>query len=255
MTTTINDLLACAAAYVRDNLLEDRATEVIVRLESGHKVRHPVRTSSLTQQFQVWRTMRPSDIVPGHRPNSPTENIILQALTGEGWLTGQQLAEACGLPRSTLFNSILSNLAEAGVIESSTRNGYRLAEPCPVPCPEPQPAPLPAVPPAEPATPALDARHSVDFRSVRWFGIDYTFTPTQAAVVKSLWENWENETPDVGQDAILEGAGSECDRLRDLFRNHPAWGTLIVPTGSANARTYRLAEPSPAPCPDLPAVV
>ncbi len=61
--------------------------------------------------------------------------------------------------------------------------------------------------------------------------------------VRVLWEAWENGTPDVGQDAILEAAGSDGARLRDLFKNHPGWGTLIVATGAANARTYRLNEP------------
>ncbi len=60
------------------------------------------------------------------RPLSPTEAAILRALAGKGWQTGQQIADACGQIRSTLFNAVLSNLAEAGVIESSTRNGYRL---------------------------------------------------------------------------------------------------------------------------------
>ena len=64
------------------------------------------------------------------RPYSHTEQAILRALTGArgSWMTGQQIADACGLPRSGAFNALLSNLAEAGVLESSTRSGYRLPQ-------------------------------------------------------------------------------------------------------------------------------
>ena len=74
-------------------------------------------------------SLRPRPTLAGRR-YSPTEELILKAL-GEArgaWRTGQQLADACGLPRSSSFNAILSNLAEAGVIESSTKSGYCLKE-------------------------------------------------------------------------------------------------------------------------------
>lgn len=86
-----------------------------------------------------------------------------------------------------------------------------------------------------------DKRHSDDFRSVHWHGIDYSFTATQAACVRVLWEAMENGTPEVGKDTILEKAGSETSRLDDIFRNSPAWGTMIV-SGSRRG-TKRLADP------------
>jgi hypothetical protein len=86
-------------------------------------------------------------------------------------------------------------------------------------------------------------RHSTDFRSVHWYGIDYQFTPTQAACVKVLWEAWINGTPDVGQETILDKAGSQCSRLDHLFRKsgkmHPAWSRLII---SRSKGSYRLAD-------------
>jgi hypothetical protein len=85
------------------------------------------------------------------------------------------------------------------------------------------------------------ARHGADFRSIHWFGSDYSFSPTQAACVRVLWEAWEDGIPDVGQAAILEAAGSETERLRSLFVGHPAWGVLIVVGGGKG--TYRLAQP------------
>lgn len=85
--------------------------------------------------------------------------------------------------------------------------------------------------------------HSEDFRSVCWYGRDYTFTPTQAACVKALWEAWEDGLPGLGQEAVLEAAGSVGNRLRDIFRErgtaHPAWGTFIT---TARKGFYSLAD-------------
>jgi hypothetical protein len=99
--------------------------------------------------------------------------------------------------------------------------------------PPPTPGPVPATPTGFP-------RHSADYRSVHWFGADYTFTPTQAAVIRQLWEAWEDGTPGLGQETLLEGAGSTGDRLRDVFRGSPAWGTLVVPLGKG---LFALAPP------------
>jgi hypothetical protein len=85
------------------------------------------------------------------------------------------------------------------------------------------------------------ARHSTDFRSVYWFGTDYTFTATQAACVAALWTAWENGTPDVSQEHVLAQAGAESQRLSDVFSGHSAWKTLIVAGGSKGA--YRLKRP------------
>jgi hypothetical protein len=74
-------------------------------------------------------------------------------------------------------------------------------------------------------------RHSPDFRSVHWKGQDYIFSPAQAAVIACLWEAWEDGMPDLGQETILEKAGSESNRLRDVFKDHPAWGVVIVSRG------------------------
>jgi hypothetical protein len=84
--------------------------------------------------------------------------------------------------------------------------------------------------------------HSLDFRSVHWFGFRYTFSAMQAACIKVLWEAWENRTPEVGDAAILEAAGSDAERLPLVFRNHPAWGTMIL-EGSTKG-THRLAGPA-----------
>lgn len=68
---------------------------------------------------------------------------------------------------------------------------------------------------------------SDDFHSVRWFGVEHTFSAQQAAVVKILYQHWERGTPEIGGDYLAETV--ECCRIPDLFKNHPAWNTMIVP--------------------------
>ncbi|MCI0351197.1 MAG: hypothetical protein L0Z53_17375 [Acidobacteriales bacterium] len=85
--------------------------------------------------------------------------------------------------------------------------------------------------------------HSPDFRSVRWYGTCYSFTANQASVVGTLWASWEQGTPDVGDETLLKAADHEAPprSLRDVFRDHPAWGTMIVSAGSKGS--HRLTEP------------
>jgi hypothetical protein len=83
--------------------------------------------------------------------------------------------------------------------------------------------------------------HSQDYRVCCWRGTDYTFSPTQAACVRVLWEAWEDSIPEIGQDTILTEAGSESSRVRPLFQDHPAWGLMII-SGSAKG-TFRLSDP------------
>ena len=90
------------------------------------------------------------------------------------------------------------------------------------------------------------ARHSPDFRSVHWYGVDYTFTEGQARVVALLWQAWENGTPELGSYHLLQTANLNNERLPDVFKSkgmyHPAWGKMIV-VGSTKA-SYRLQAPS-----------
>ena len=86
------------------------------------------------------------------------------------------------------------------------------------------------------------ARHSPDFRSVIWFGQTYSFTANQAACVRLLWEAWENGTPELSGAKILEEADIDQDRLSAVFRDHPAWKTMIRPGHTKGA--YRLSPPT-----------
>jgi hypothetical protein len=106
----------------------------------------------------------------------------------------------------------------------------------------------PTVPPvtAQRSGQGADVAHSPDFRSVRWFGATYSFTANQAPVVKLLFDNWQAGTPDCGDETLLNtvDAASPPARLNVLFRDHPAWGTMIVEGGSKG--THRLTEVCPA---------
>ncbi|HDZ20161.1 hypothetical protein LCGC14_0017170 [marine sediment metagenome] len=86
------------------------------------------------------------------------------------------------------------------------------------------------------------ATHSPTYRSVNWYGETYTFTGNQAACVKTLWEAWGNGTPDIADDHMLDKAGIETKRLRDVFRNHPAWGTMIVQGKTKGTHRLNLPE-------------
>lgn len=84
--------------------------------------------------------------------------------------------------------------------------------------------------------------HSDDFRSVCWFGTNYSFTSQQAEVVRILWQAYKAQTPDVDAALLLSDfTGCAAHRVRDLFRKCPAWKTMIVLGGSRG--TYRLQSP------------
>lgn len=102
------------------------------------------------------------------------------------------------------------------------------------------PAQAPAPVAGEPATPW----HEPDYRLVVWPGLGtFTFGKKQAAVVARLWQAWQAGRLLVEQRELLALAGTEGTRLRDCFRNHEAWGKLIV--AGELAGTYRLPVPLP----------
>ena len=81
--------------------------------------------------------------------------------------------------------------------------------------------------------------HSIDFRFFKWGKTEFSLTPTQAACVRVLMEEWGNRTPEVGGETVLAGARSDAKRLQDVFRGHPAWRTLIIPGKTKGS--YQLA--------------
>jgi hypothetical protein len=84
--------------------------------------------------------------------------------------------------------------------------------------------------------PPLAARtHSDCFASVTWDGEPFTFTPSQAAVVKCLWMAMENGNSVITETSLLEKAGTSGNAIRHLFRSngiqHKAWGKMIIKSG------------------------
>ena len=81
--------------------------------------------------------------------------------------------------------------------------------------------------------------------------VHFSFTPSQALFLQTLWENHERGLYDVTKEALRDVVFSDSvrssDRVDVLFRAkgsgyHDAWRTLIIPGGSKG--TYRLAEQS-----------
>lgn len=75
-------------------------------------------------------------------------------------------------------------------------------------------------------------RHSEDFSTVRWYGHNFRFNPTQAKVVELLWKARSNGTPYLRSRYLIEEAGVNYDRLDHVFRIsktefHPAWRRMI----------------------------
>jgi len=82
--------------------------------------------------------------------------------------------------------------------------------------------------------------HSADFHSTNWYGRIFTFGPTQAAAFKLFWEAWEVGSPELGGTFVIENCGAKSTKLADVFRDHPAWGVLILP--GATKGNFRLPD-------------
>lgn len=102
--------------------------------------------------------------------------------------------------------------------------------------------------PAPPSAPEpLRATHSNDFTSVNWYGTSYTFKRgQQVSIVEALWKAMETKTPTLSKDGLAEAAGSSADdfKIGHVFRDHPAYKTMIISIGKG---IYRLAEPPKNP--------
>lgn len=79
---------------------------------------------------------------------------------------------------------------------------------------------------------------SPGFRSACIGGREYSFTKMQAKAMECLWIAYQQGAPDVPTEAILETLDTTQTRLRDLFREHPAWNTVLVPGRTKG--TFRL---------------
>ena len=71
-------------------------------------------------------------------------------------------------------------------------------------------------------------RFSDDFGTVNKNGQEYHLTTNQARITERLWIALQNKTPEVHQSTLLESLEIYSKRVRDVFKNSPALGTLIV---------------------------
>jgi hypothetical protein len=100
------------------------------------------------------------------------------------------------------------------------------------------PTPLPAAP---------NAVHNADFTMVNWFGTEYHFAlGIQSSAVRALWKEWERSRLGLHQETIRNEIDGERDsfRMDTVFRNHPAFGTMLQRCGDGR---YKLAPPGPEP--------
>ncbi len=79
-------------------------------------------------------------------------------------------------------------------------------------------------------------RFSPHYRSVCWRGQTYSFSKTQAIAFGVLMRCWADGVPDVAGDYLLNAIDSDATNLCDLFRQHPAWNTIIVPGATRGTR-------------------
>ena len=91
---------------------------------------------------------------------------------------------------------------------------------------------------------AMKDGFSPDFRTLRFDGIDYSFTTTESEAIKVMAKARRS----LSQHAILEGMNSTRKRLRDIFKQgkdiNRAWGAVIKLDGKG---MYWLDERIPIP--------
>lgn len=85
--------------------------------------------------------------------------------------------------------------------------------------------------------------HDEDFSLVNCHLGEFKFTVKQRPVIRALWEAWQRGGHGLSNQTICSITGDTAKHPRDVFKNHPAWGKLIV---SAGVGRYRLNLPRPA---------
>jgi hypothetical protein len=124
---------------------------------------------------------------------------------------------------------------KGNIVTGSARiNGRKVSVTYDVPLFDP-----PNIPPPRPTKGA--ASHDRDFAWVDWFGVIFEFVGPQRAVVRHLWKACVDGIGGVHQSDLLDGADANLTRLRDLFRAHPAWETMIVQDLDGEPGTYKLS--------------
>jgi hypothetical protein len=87
--------------------------------------------------------------------------------------------------------------------------------------------------------PDIGPDHGIDFVWVRCELGEFNFSKNQRDVVKALWLDWERGGSGISAAHLLEHAEAVSAKLSDVFKNHPAFGVLIIRGDRKDV--YRLA--------------
>ncbi len=96
-----------------------QAEEITVTIETAG-----ITLRLIKRKSEPW----PTCLDGGVRRYSPLERDIVAALADGEWRTAARIAEASSNEPSARFSYLLTNLAEAGIVESCQRRGYRMAD-------------------------------------------------------------------------------------------------------------------------------
>ena len=76
-----------------------------------------------------------------------------------------------------------------------------------------------------------------------WLNESFLMSRTQRETVSILMSAWTGGgSPDVPEESLLRRSRAGCESLAELFADHAAWGTLVVP--GLRPGTYRLGGPN-----------
>ena len=114
----------------------------------------------------------------------------------------------------TLLDFLIPNITPKGLLEVE-----KMAQTAP----QPDPPPI-----SEPSPEPQEFEHSVDYRRVDWQGKKFRFSLMQSRVVRLLHEEFKEGRDELGAAVLLDGSDSTGEYVRDIFRRHCAWGTLII---------------------------
>lgn len=71
-------------------------------------------------------------------------------------------------------------------------------------------------------------------RNALWFGLVLTFSPSQLACFKVLWENFLRGNLPIPNERVLCGLRGDTTHIYHLFKRHDAWKRVIVGDGRGN---------------------
>lgn len=91
-----------------------------------------------------------------------------------------------------------------------------------------------------PNKPLTILEHAPDYSWVIYENTKYVFNPNQARIIAHLHEKFKEGVHEIYQKKLLGECNLPGSRLREYFRNSPAWGELIVKSRQRRQGVYRL---------------